>query len=255
IRRKKIENEDITVTAEGRAAERYGDWNLKKENRERGGYYGHYVRIVDLRDDPTFRLFKSTPESYSEFIEDIRSIDTCLSMDSNIDKFLYASTACIYHCNNEIKLTKLKESYEEEKLNTELISGPKAILERENDIEIWGDGKQQRNFLYIEDCIEAVIKLMECDLALTLNIDSKESISIEELAYVAFETIGVSRNTATLRIVQDKPINVNNRISDNALSKKYLNWTPKHSFHEGMKKTSLWVRQKLRSNEFNIRMI
>ncbi|CAG8471944.1 16524_t:CDS:2 [Funneliformis caledonium] len=102
-----------------------------------------------------------------------------VSMDSNIDKFLYASTACIYHCNNEIKLTKLKESYEKEKLNTELIS-EKAIL---------------------EDCIEAVIKLIECDLALTLNIDSKESISIEELAYVTFETIDVSHNIATLRFV------------------------------------------------------
>ena len=77
---------------------------------------------------------------------------------------------------------------------------------QDNTIEIWGNGKQKRSFLYIEDCVDAVVKFMESDLDLTLNIGSEESISIEELAYVAFETIGVSCDKVTLKCVEDKPV-------------------------------------------------
>ncbi|CAG8443439.1 10934_t:CDS:2 [Funneliformis caledonium] len=315
---------------------------------------GNYVRVVDLHDDPTFRLFKDTAEFCSEFIEgDIRSLITCrklfvkndvkwvfhfaanmggmgvihsknnfviyqenhlmslnilkVSMESDIEKFFYASTACVYANNiqsdiNEIKLkesdtwnciskdSKAQELYGAEKLNTEILisslvdpmenkkfpqfkiarfhniygeggawyggreKAPAALLRkaifssiyaRGNEIEIWGNGKQRRSFLYIDDCVEAVIKLMESDLEITLNIGSEESISIEELAYVAFETIGVACDTVRLRLDTEKPVGVNSRNSDNTLIQKYLNWSPRHSIREGMKKTSLWIRQEI----------
>ncbi|CAI2163984.1 20329_t:CDS:2 [Funneliformis geosporum] len=234
------------------------------------------------------------------------------SMKSNIDKFFYASTACVYsnnkqsNINNDIKLresdtwnciskdSKAQELYGAEKLNTEIIlsslvdslenknssqkfpqfkiarfhnvygeggawyggreKAPAALLRkaifssiyaRENEIEIWGNGKQRRSFLYIEDCVEAIIKLMECDLEITLNIGSEESISIEELAYVAFETIDVSRDSVNLCFDTEKPVGVNNRNSDNSLIQRYLNWSPKHSIREGMIKTSSWIRQEI----------
>jgi len=63
---------------------------------------------------------------------------------------------------------------------------------QDNTIEIWGNGKQKRSFLYIEDCVDAVVEFMESNL--DLSVGSEESISIEELAYVAFETIGMSQD-------------------------------------------------------------
>ncbi|CAG8560386.1 11032_t:CDS:2 [Acaulospora colombiana] len=115
----------------------------------------------------------------------------------------------------------------------------------DNTIEIWGTGEQRRSFLYIDDCVDAVIKLMESDCNEVVNIGSEESVSIEELAYIAFETLGVPKEEVTLRRVEDKPVGVRNRNSDDTFIKERLGWSPTHNINDGMKKTSDWIKHQI----------
>ncbi|CAG8496001.1 15727_t:CDS:2 [Acaulospora morrowiae] len=116
---------------------------------------------------------------------------------------------------------------------------------RKNTMEIWGSGEQRRSFLYIEDCVEAIVKLMESDCEDAINIGSEESVSIEELAYIAFRTLGVPKEEITLKRLEDRPIGVINRNSDNTFIKERLRWYPKHTIREGMKKTSDWIQDQI----------
>lgn len=108
-----------------------------------------------------------------------------------------------------------------------------GINEQDRTIEVWGSGKQRRSFLYIDDCVDAVLLLAKSDYAQPLNIGSDEAVSIAELAYIAFETIGISRNLVNIVPDPNKPIGVQNRNSDNTLNKKVLGWSPKIDIREG----------------------
>lgn len=110
-------------------------------------------------------------------------------------------------------------------------------------IEIWGDGIQTRSFLYIDECVEGVLRLMESEFTGPVNIGSDEMISINDLAKMV---IGISGKTLSIKNIPG-PQGVRGRNSDNTLIHKELGWKPTQPLVEGMKKTYSWVNTQVKS--------
>ena len=108
-------------------------------------------------------------------------------------------------------------------------------------IEVWGKGDQTRSFLYIDDCTEAVRRLMESDCKKVINIGSEEMIAINDLAEMA---IRISGKDIELENVPG-PEGVRGRNSDNALIKEHLNWDYNYSLQEGMEITYNWIESQV----------
>jgi GDP-D-mannose 3', 5'-epimerase len=104
-------------------------------------------------------------------------------------------------------------------------------------IEIWGDGKQTRSFLYIDECIDGVRKLMDSDFTGPVNIGSEEMIAINDLVAMVME---ISRKAVVIRNVPG-PTGVRGRRSDNRLIHEKLGWAPSRPLREGMEKTYAWI--------------
>jgi nucleoside-diphosphate-sugar epimerase len=113
---------------------------------------------------------------------------------------------------------------------------------KSNDvIEIWGDGFQTRSFLYIDDCIDGVLKLMESDFNEPINIGSEDMISIVNLAYMI---IFIADKEITINHISG-PQGVRGRNSHNDLVKSVLDWQPKISLKNGISKTYTWIKEQL----------
>lgn len=112
-----------------------------------------------------------------------------------------------------------------------------AEAEEDGEIEIWGDGKQTRSFLYIDECLEGVRRLMESDFSGPVNIGSEEMISINGLAELVMSIAG---KKLTIKNIPG-PEGVRGRNSDNALIKEKLGWEPSKSLREGLEKTYPWI--------------
>jgi len=110
------------------------------------------------------------------------------------------------------------------------------------EIEIWGDGKQSRSFLYIDDCIEGILKLMESDYGLPINIGSDRLVTIDELAQIV---IGISGKRISIRHDLSKPQGVRGRNASLELVEKVLHWRPKVSLEEGLERTYRWAEKHL----------
>lgn len=106
-------------------------------------------------------------------------------------------------------------------------------------IEIWGDGKQTRSFLYIDDCIEGTLRLMRSGFKGPVNIGSEEMVTIDELAQII---IGISGKKITLKHIKG-PIGVRGRNSDNRLIKEKLNWAPSYQLKKGLEITYKWIKE------------
>jgi nucleoside-diphosphate-sugar epimerase len=112
------------------------------------------------------------------------------------------------------------------------------------EIEMWGDGTQTRSFLYIDECLEGVRRLMESDFIGPVNIGSDEMVSINQLAEIAMEIAGKK-----LRINHiDGPLGVRGRNSDNRLIQEKLGWVPNWSLHKGMELTYEWIAEQVEKN-------
>jgi len=104
-------------------------------------------------------------------------------------------------------------------------------------IEIWGDGKQTRSFLYIDECLEGIRRLMDSDFIGPVNIGSEEMISINGLAKMVMQISGKK-----LKIKHVKgPLGVRGRNSDNKLIRRKLHWAPRQPLRVGMEKTYHWI--------------
>lgn len=107
------------------------------------------------------------------------------------------------------------------------------------EIEIWGDGEQTRSFLYIDECLEGVRRLMESEFVGPVNIGSEEMVSINQFAEMIMKIADVK-----LAIKHIKgPLGVRGRNSDNKLIKKKLNWAPSQKLEIGMAKTYQWIEE------------
>ena len=105
------------------------------------------------------------------------------------------------------------------------------------EIKMWGDGKQTRSFLYIDECLEGVHRLMESDFMGPVNIGSDEMVSINKLAEMAMD---IAQKKQSIKHIPG-PLGVRGRNSDNTLIKKKLGWAPSESLYDGLQKTYVWI--------------
>jgi nucleoside-diphosphate-sugar epimerase len=112
------------------------------------------------------------------------------------------------------------------------------------EIEVWGDGLQTRSFLYIDECVEAVRRLMESDFMGPVNIGSEEMISINDFAKMI---IGISGKNISIKNIIG-PEGVRGRNSDNALIEKELGWKPSQPLKYGITKTFNWINKLVQEN-------
>jgi len=104
-------------------------------------------------------------------------------------------------------------------------------------IEIWGDGEQTRTFLYIDECLEGVRRLMESKISGPVNIGSDELISINNLAKMVMK---IANKELSIRHI-DGPLGVRGRSSENSYIKEVLGWRPTTQLVDGMKETYAWI--------------
>ncbi|MBH19504.1 MAG: NAD-dependent dehydratase [Crocinitomicaceae bacterium] len=122
---------------------------------------------------------------------------------------------------------------------------PAAICRKvalaEKEIEVWGDGKQTRSFLFIDECIQATIKLMHSDFYSPINIGSEEMVSINQLVEIVSKVAGKDISIKHI----DGPLGVRGRNSNNDLIRKELDWDYTLSLEEGIEKTYKWIKNQL----------
>ena len=108
------------------------------------------------------------------------------------------------------------------------------------EIEIWGDGKQTRSFMYIDDCVEGILKITHSDILEPINLGSDELTTINGLVDMVEEIAGVKfEHKHNLKA----PKGVNGRNSDNTLIQKYLGWAPGIRLRDGMERTYDWIHE------------
>jgi nucleoside-diphosphate-sugar epimerase len=112
------------------------------------------------------------------------------------------------------------------------------------EIEIWGDGLQTRSFLYIDECIEAVRRLMESSFKCPVNIGSEEMVTINQMAETIMKIAG---KKLSIRHIAG-PTGVRGRNSDNELLQKELDWAPSQSLYAGLSKTYPWIARRLQAS-------
>jgi GDP-D-mannose 3',5'-epimerase len=110
-------------------------------------------------------------------------------------------------------------------------------------IEIWGDGKQTRSFLYIDECLEGVRRLMRSNVVEPVNIGSEEMVTINHLAEMAMEIAGKKLKIEHV----PGPLGVRGRNSDNKLIAEKLGWAPARPLREGLVKTYEWIEKQVKS--------
>ena len=109
-------------------------------------------------------------------------------------------------------------------------------------IEVWGDGKQTRSFLYIDECIEATRRMMESDFIGPVNIGSEEMVTINQLVDTAAKVAG---KVVDKEYILDAPLGVRGRNSNNDLIRKELGWDYSQTLEEGILKTYNWISNQI----------
>lgn len=117
-----------------------------------------------------------------------------------------------------------------------------ASAEEGGEVEIWGDGKQTRSFLFIDEAVEGVMRLLDGDYVHPVNIGSNEMIAINDLAKMV---IDISGKNLSIKNVESNAIGVRGRNSDNTLIEEKLGWKPSKPLREGMEKLYNWINQKV----------
>jgi GDP-D-mannose 3', 5'-epimerase len=111
-------------------------------------------------------------------------------------------------------------------------------------IEIWGDGKQTRSFLYVDECVEGSVRLTRSNKAGPFNIGSDEMVTINQLAMIVADIAGKKIELNHI----PGPLGVRGRNSDNRLIKQELGWAPSETLRAGLEKTYEWVERQVKRN-------
>jgi nucleoside-diphosphate-sugar epimerase len=117
-----------------------------------------------------------------------------------------------------------------------------AEAEDGDEIEVWGDGKQTRSFLYVDECVEGVRRLMDSCFAGPVNIGSEEMVSINQLAELL---IAIAGKRLGIRHISGA-LGVRGRNSDNRLIRRMLGWAPSGRLQTGLERTYSWVNEQVR---------
>jgi len=113
------------------------------------------------------------------------------------------------------------------------------------EIEIWGDGEQTRSFLYVDECLEGVDKLIHSSFFGPVNIGSEERVTINQLVDIVSDIAGKKLAKKHIK----GPTGVRGRCSDNRLIEKELNWKPKEPLVTGLEKTYVWIEKQVQATK------
>jgi nucleoside-diphosphate-sugar epimerase len=110
------------------------------------------------------------------------------------------------------------------------------------EITLWGNGEQTRSFMYINDCLQGIDKIMHCDtlIATPINLGSSEMVSINELLSKIEKIAGVKMNR---KYDFNAPQGVAGRNSDNTFIQKVFQWEPKTTLSKGIAETYAWIKE------------
>jgi len=133
-----------------------------------------------------------------------------------------------------------------------------AELKDGDSLEVWGDGKQTRSFLYIDECVEAVLRFMEQDNFLgPVNIGSEEMVTINQLAKYAIIASEKQINIKNIDGEEFKskygfkcPVGVKGRNSDNKLYMEKMRWAPHQKLQDGINKTYQWINEQVKKQKY-----
>ena len=117
----------------------------------------------------------------------------------------------------------------------------RKVIHAKDEIEVFGDGKQTRSFLFIDECIEGIIRLMDSKFTGPVNIGSEEMISINDFAKMI---IDISGKDIAIKNILNAPVGVRGRNSDNKLIYEKLGWEPTLSLKTGISKTYDWIKSR-----------
>jgi nucleoside-diphosphate-sugar epimerase len=117
----------------------------------------------------------------------------------------------------------------------------RKIIQADNTVEVWGPGTQTRSFMYIDDCIEGIHRLMASTYTEPINIGSSRMITINDLVQLISQ---VNRKPVEIKNISG-PLGVMGRTSDNTLIEQVLAWSPPDSLELGLKQTYQWIEQQL----------
>lgn len=120
-----------------------------------------------------------------------------------------------------------------------------ALAENDGEIEVWGDGEQTRSFMYIDDCVEGLIRIMASEYPEPLNLGTDELITINELVNLVARIAG---KRITKRHNLTGPQGVRGRNSNNTRLRKVLGWEPSVALERGLAVTFEWIAEQVRSN-------
>jgi nucleoside-diphosphate-sugar epimerase len=124
------------------------------------------------------------------------------------------------------------------------ISRKIAAVQDGDELPIWGDGKQTRSFMYVDDCIEGIYRIMRSDYSGPLNLGTDELVTVDELVDIVSEIAGKS---VTKRHDISKPQGVRGRNSDNSRLRTVLGWEPKTRLRQGLVPTYRWIEDRVAS--------
>jgi len=125
------------------------------------------------------------------------------------------------------------------------ISRKVALTEDGGNIEVWGDGEQTRSFMYIDDCVEGLIRIMASDCRDALNLGTDELVTINGLVDIVSRIAGkrlVKRHNLT------GPQGVRGRNSDNSMLRRVLGWEPKILLEQGLTITYKWIESEVQKS-------
>jgi GDP-D-mannose 3',5'-epimerase len=114
-----------------------------------------------------------------------------------------------------------------------------------HEFEVWGDGKQTRSFMLIDDCVTGSIMLTLSDVEIPLNIGTDEMVDMNEFAEMAMSFEGKKLPIKHI----EGPMGVRGRNSDNTLIKEKLGWAPSISLKDGLKKTHAWIKEQIEAEK------
>jgi nucleoside-diphosphate-sugar epimerase len=125
-----------------------------------------------------------------------------------------------------------------------------ALAGNEAEIEVWGDGEQTRSFMYVDDCVEGLVRLMACDYRDALNLGTNELVTINQLVDLVAE---VARKQITKRHNLLGPQGVRGRNSDNNRLREILGWEPSITLRQGLARTYPWIDGELRKMDLLVK--
>ncbi|CAK8998447.1 5-epimerase (GDP-Man 3 [Durusdinium trenchii] len=119
----------------------------------------------------------------------------------------------------------------------------RKALTSESEFEIWGNGEQTRSFMYVDDCVEGILRLMDSDYTKPINLGSDEMVSMNQMADIVVELAGKTGKLTKKHV--PGPEGVRGRNSDNTLINQVLGWAPGIDLKSGLKLTMDWVKARI----------